>query len=65
MYEFLGIDTKALDNGVFQFYQTVLIRKALEATGMGNCNGLTSPTNVDAPIGTYNNVSESNIDWLK
>ena len=32
--EFLGIDIKTLDNGGFQFCQTGLIRKVLEATGM-------------------------------
>ena len=32
--EFLGIDIKTLDNGVFQFCQTGLIHKVLEATGM-------------------------------
>ena len=38
--EFLGIDIKTLDNGGFQFCQTGLIRKVLEATGMDDCNGL-------------------------
>ena len=32
--EFLGIDIKTLDNGGFHFFQTGLIRKVLEATGM-------------------------------
>ena len=31
--EFLGIDIKTLDDGGFQFCQTGLIRKVLEATG--------------------------------
>ena len=31
--EFLVIDIKTLDNGGFQFFQAVLIRKVLEATG--------------------------------
>ena len=32
--EFLGIDIKTLDNDGFQFCQTGLIRKVLEATGI-------------------------------
>ena len=36
--EFLGIDIKTLDGGGFQFFQTGLIRKVLEATGMEHCN---------------------------
>ena len=38
--EFIGIDIKTLDNGGFQFCQTGLIHKVLEATGMEHCNGL-------------------------
>ena len=41
--EFLGIDIKTLDDGGFQFCQTGLIRKVLEATGMDHCNGLPPP----------------------
>ena len=52
MSEFLGIDIKTLDNGGFQFCQTGLIRKGLEATCMEDCNGLPTPTNVEAPLGT-------------
>ena len=63
MYEFLGIDIKTLDDVGFQFCQTGLIRKVLEATGMDHCNRLTTPTKVDAPLGTDANGSESNIDW--
>ena len=37
--EFLGIDIKTLDDGGFQFCQTGLIRKVLEATGMSHSNG--------------------------
>ena len=44
--EFLGIDIKTLDNGGFQFCQTGLIRKVLEATGTEHCNGLTTPNKV-------------------
>ena len=44
--EFLGIDIKTLDNGGFQFCQTRLISKVLEAIGMEDCNGLPTPTKV-------------------
>ena len=63
MSEFLGIVIKTLDDGVFQFFQTVLIRKVLEATGMDHCNGLPTPTKVEAPLGTDVNGSEANRDW--
>ena len=42
--ELLGIDSNTLDYGGFQFFQTGLIHKVLEATGMENCNGLPTPT---------------------
>ena len=42
----------------FSFFQTGFIRKVLEATGMDHCNGLPTPTKVDAPIGTDANGSE-------
>ena len=60
--EFLGIDIKTLDDGGFQFCQTGLIRKVLEATGMDNCNGLPTPTKVEAPLGTEVNDSEAKRD---
>ena len=44
--DFLVIDIKTLDDGGFKFFQTGLIRKVLEATGMENCNGLIIPTKV-------------------
>ena len=59
MSEFLGIDIKTLDYGEFQFCQTVLILKVLEATGMDHCNGLPTPTKVDAHLGTDMNSSEA------
>ena len=58
--EFLGIYIKTLDDGGFQFCQTVLIRKVLEATGMKHCNGLPTPTKVEAPLVTDVNGSEAN-----
>ena len=61
--EFLGIDIKIFDNGGFQFCQTGLIRKVLEATGMKDCNGLPTPTKVEAPVGTDVNGSEAKIYW--
>ena len=63
MSEFLGIDIKTLDNGGFQFCQTGLIRKVLEATGMEDCNGLPTPTKVEAPLGTDVNGYEDKRDW--
>ena len=62
MSEFLGIDIKTLDDGGFMFCQTGLIRKVLEATGMEHCNGLPTPTKVEAPLGTNVNGSEAKID---
>ena len=52
MSEFIGIDIKTLDNGGFQFCQTGLIHKVLEATGMEHSNGLPTHTKVEAPLGT-------------
>ena len=63
MSEFIGIDIKTLDNVGFQFCQTRLIRKVLEATGMEDCNGLPTPNKVEAPLGTYVNDSEAKINW--
>ena len=63
MSEFLGIDIKTLDNGGFQFCQTGLIHKVLEATGMEDCNGLPTPTKVEAPPGTDVNGYEVNRYW--
>ena len=60
MSELLGIDIKTLDDGVFQFCQTGLICKVLKVTGMEHCNGLPTPTKVEAPLGTDANVSEAN-----
>ena len=48
MSELLGIDKKTIDDGVFQFYQTVLTHKVLEDTGI-------SPTKVESPLGTNDN----------
>ena len=62
MSEFLCVYIKTLDNGGFQFCQTGFIRKVLEATGMEDCNGLPTPTKVEAPLGTDINGSEANRD---
>ena len=61
--EFLGIDIKALDDCGFQFCQTGLIRKVLEATWMEHSNGLPTPTKVEAPLGTDVNGSKDKRDW--
>ena len=63
MSEFLGIDIKTLYDGGFQFCQTGLIHKFLEATGMEHCNGFPIPTKVDVPLGTDENGSEDKRDW--
>ena len=63
MSNFLGIDIKTLDDGGFQFFLTEYIRKVLEATGMEDCNGLPTPTKVEAPLGTDINGSEAKRDW--
>ena len=63
MSEFLGIDIKTLDDGGFQFFQTGLIHKFLEATGIENCNVFPTPTKVAAPLGTDANGSEAKKDW--
>ena len=39
------------------------MRKVLEATEMEHCNGLPTPTKVEAPLGTDANGSEAKIDW--
>ena len=62
MSEFFGIYINTLDDGVFQFCQTGLINKILEATWMDHCNGLTTPTKVEAPLGTDVNGSEAKRD---
>ena len=61
--DFLGIDIKTLDYGVFQFCQTGLIRKILEPTWMDQCNRLPTLTKVEAPLGTDSNGSEAKRDW--
>ena len=42
--EFLSIGIKTLDDYRFQFFQTGLIQKVLEATGMEHCNGFQTHT---------------------
>ena len=49
VFEFLGIDIKTLDDYGFNFYQTGLIHKLSESTGMEHCNGFPTPTKVEAP----------------
>ena len=47
----------------FSFFQTGLIRKVLDATGMEHFNGFPTPTKVEAPLGTDVNGSEAKRDW--
>ena len=63
MSEFLVIYIKTLVNGGFQFYQTGLIRKVLESTGMEHCNEFPTPTKFEAPLGTAAIGSEAKRDW--
>ena len=63
MYDFFGIDIKTLDDGVFQFCQTVLICKFLEATSMEHCNGFQTSTKVETPLGKDANGSEAKRYW--
>ena len=65
MSELLGINIKTLDDGGFNFCQTVLIRKVLEATGMEHFNGFPTHTKFEAPLGTDVNGSEAKIDCTK
>ena len=53
VFEFLCIDMKKFDNGGFQFYQTGVIHKFLEATVMEHCNGFTTHNKVQVGSGTY------------
>ena len=62
MSDFLGIDTKKLDDENFQFYQTIFIYKFLETTGMEHCNGLPKPTKVEAHLVIDANVSKDKRD---
>ena len=61
--EFLFINIKTLDYGGSQFFQTGLICKFLEATGVDNCNWLSTPTKFKAPLEIDVNGSEVNRDW--
>ena len=63
MSEFLGIYIKTLGDGEFQFCQTGLICKVLEATGMEHYNGFPTTTRVQAPLGKDANGSEAKRDW--
>ena len=51
MSELLGIYIKTFYGGGFQCYQTGLIPKVLEATGMEHFNEFPTPTKVEAPFG--------------
>ena len=51
MSKVLGIDIKTLDDGGFQFYQTGLIGKVSEATGMEHFNMLHYPPSLGHLLG--------------
>ena len=63
MSEFLVIIIKTLDDGGFQFCQTILIIKVLESTGIEDCNGLPTLTKVEVPLIIDVNGYESNRYW--
>ena len=63
MSEFLGIDIKTFDNGEFQFCQTELIQKFLEATDMEHHNGSPTPTRDEATLCADSNSSEAKRYW--
>ena len=63
MSKLLDIGIKTLDDVGFQFYQTELIHKVLEATGMDHYNGFPTPTKVYTPIGIYENGYETKRYW--
>ena len=62
MYESLNINIKTFYDGLFQFYQTGLLRKVREATGMDRCKGSPIPTKVESPLVIDNNSSEAKRD---
>ena len=59
VYGLLDSDTKTLDSVEFNFSRTVLIHKFLEATGMENYIGFTTPNMIEAPILTYDKDTKS------
>ena len=63
MSDILGIDNMTLYDCGFKFCQTGLIHKVLESTCMEHCNGLPTPTKVDAHLGTDIIDSEDKRIW--
>ena len=61
--DLFSIDIKALGYDGFMFYQTGLIQKLLNAKVIEHCNGCTTHTKVDAPLGAVENGNEANRDW--
>ena len=53
--EFLYVVINTLDYGGFQFYQTGLIHKVLEATRIHDCNEFPKTTNFESRLGTDDN----------
>ena len=49
---------------VYFSFQTGLVSKVLETTGIEHCNGLPTPTKVEAPLGTDANGSEDKRDLI-
>ena len=63
MNKFLCIYIKAFDDGEFNFYQTLLIRKVSEMKSIDNFNGLPTTTRVGAPRMKDENGTEAKRYW--
>ena len=63
MSELLGIEIKTLDDSGFQFYQTGLIQKFLEATEMDHYDGFPTTTKVEVTLRKDENVTETGRYW--
>ena len=61
--EFVWIDINTLYNGGFQFFQTGLISKVLEAAGVEYFNVFPTPTKVKATLETDANGFDAKRDW--
>ena len=61
--EFLGIYITTLNYGIFKFYQTLLIQKSLETTGMDHINRLKTSVKDESTLGKYENIPQDKIDW--
>ena len=63
MSELLCIDINTLDDFLFQFYQTGLVNKVLEAAGVDNFNVLLTTTKGEVTLGKDENDPDANRYW--